>query len=1060
MKCPFIQGSCIGRECPGWSLGKCFLEIFLQKMDNISLKLDTLCNLTSITATAHLPQKKPDPATPSKAKITRIDPEGKTPGRHENLWDGSDTDERTPTETCGPKMSVEEPVRGNHTTTTREREPVAPQEEVFADFPLKVSDFSFLGDVMEELPRSRGGAPVRIEITELPMESSPAEELAAGPDDELAINERLLLTSGPATGSGVGAVPYDNISPEFYEDLVPAPQPLVDEAIVKDLTADETAGASAASGSANDEMPPADPTGESLSVEQVIKDIEDTTGDKTHGITHDIIPDTTDDIARASAQAREVAEGIQAIQVIDAETVASMEQVPVPEHVPPQVPPQLPSIEQVAVTRTPEEDSKDSAEAPAIHVIHEIDAQPVRAEEPAPVAAQPVVVQPVVAKEEPVPAQPREETAPMPEARAEPVPTPVAQAPLHPVMQQPVEKIPVEKIIEQSRLVAEPKPIIEAPKPAAVEEPPAPIQAAKEPTPGITPDAHEVPRAAASSTSTDTFTGPTQESARAAGAIEVSVEEMPGEGPDASASDPASWQPIDVIEARGGAVLGIDFGSALSKVALKPDSGSPATAIPLGLTAYDILHKAGLVSRFESENEYVEDSLIYFDHNEFVFCGALAKKLSMEGSETGEGRPAIQNLKSFLVRGGPNLQLHSDFFPASESMDLQSVLAVYLAYLVRLTRHYLSKRATKIPTDLDSTLRAFAIPTWIEERYKEDVKRLFRGAAAYAFCLERWLQDDLVKGVRLADLKAALDEARQYRMKLEDNLVGSIMTESVAAGNSRLIGLEHEKARPLTLLIVNVGAGFTDFALFSLNNQENRGAQPTAQVAYKGGVGTGLSVWDNALKTLLFNKVKDVPATRRKTNEFRIFKSRLELLARDIKEELLAGNEALAVDVSPVLPEPVMIERAELESSLPVKAALFGIRDGLRTYIKEAIKAVGMHRFDPAHTEILITGGGAYMPNVVDCVREAVATLGPAYPAKVRTDYVSALYASIPSIAALYPLLSVSLGVTEDELPDEQLAVPTAPAAPSQNTKGPQQPKVAVNSAGTAPRGINKLKLA
>jgi len=58
MKCPFIPGECLGRECPGWTLGRCFLESFLQKMDNISLKLDTLCNLTSITASAHVPSTK------------------------------------------------------------------------------------------------------------------------------------------------------------------------------------------------------------------------------------------------------------------------------------------------------------------------------------------------------------------------------------------------------------------------------------------------------------------------------------------------------------------------------------------------------------------------------------------------------------------------------------------------------------------------------------------------------------------------------------------------------------------------------------------------------------------------------------------------------------------------------------------------------------------------------------------------------------------------------------------------------------------------------------------
>ena len=66
MKCPFIPGACLGRECPGWSLGSCFLELFLHKMDIISLKLDTLCNLSSITVSAYAAATKSKEAGPEE----------------------------------------------------------------------------------------------------------------------------------------------------------------------------------------------------------------------------------------------------------------------------------------------------------------------------------------------------------------------------------------------------------------------------------------------------------------------------------------------------------------------------------------------------------------------------------------------------------------------------------------------------------------------------------------------------------------------------------------------------------------------------------------------------------------------------------------------------------------------------------------------------------------------------------------------------------------------------------------------------------------------------------
>jgi hypothetical protein len=938
MKCPFTPGACLGRECPGWSLGGCFLQLFLQKMDNISLKLDTLCNLSSITVSAYAAATKSKQAGPETPAGSDLASEIKA-NEQPTLWamaEATPGPEKTDTRLLkeAPLCEVLEstlsgiehrvPFRAGHVPETAsvaqqqdrtkpdvahvdvskgipfeaESELTIPARGFLPGFPAKVSEIMFTDEAAEaetgEDPEPAQG----IEAQELSLEVPAIEKLATEIIDELTVNERVLLAAQPTNGSGTTGVPYDGITPEFYDgssseepndvSAKPTPDSTLDNVVVAE------GELSVSSGPELQEQPAAKTGAGALSVEKLIDDITAQESDRGP------VPED-----RLSAE--------EAIDLTTGSTVAQE------------------TTGELAIVAQKVE-AAAAAQRPAIE------------EDP-----------------EPEPAQVTDSSA-----------------------------------VDVSSL----------------------------------------------------------ESVPSAAGIEVSVEEIQQPVDEVSpATDPASWVPVDLVEARGEAVLGIDFGSVLSKVALKPDGTSPAMAIPLALTAYDILHKAGLMSHFESRNEYVEESLIYFDPNEFVFCGSLAKKLSQEAAESGSGRPAIQNLKTFLVRGGANLQIHNDFFPASESLDSQSVLAIYLAYLLRLTRHYLDKRASKIAVDLDTTIRAFSIPTWIEDRYREDVKRLFRGAAAYAFCLERWLKDDLVKGVRLPDLRKALDEARQYKAKVEENLTGAIMTESVAAGNSRVLGLTNERVRPLTVLVVNVGAGFTDFALFTVSYPEARDAKLAAQVAFKGGVGTGLGVWDNALKTLLFNRVREVPAARKKVNEFRLFKTRLELQVKNIKEALMSSEEAIPVDVSPVLPEPVFIERSELESSLPVKAALFGIRDGLRMYIKEAIKAVGMHRFDPGFTEILITGGGAYLPSVVDCVREAVATLGPAYPSKVRSDYASALYASIPNIGALYPLLAVALGSTEKEYPDEQATA--APSAPTPTLGSASQNRVAAGAA----RGINKFRL-
>ena len=427
--------------------------------------------------------------------------------------------------------------------------------------------------------------------------------------------------------------------------------------------------------------------------------------------------------------------------------------------------------------------------------------------------------------------------------------------------------------------------------------------------------------------------------------------------------------------------------------------------MPLALTAFNILHKANMVAHYETENDFVEDSLIYFDNDDCVFCGMLAKQCYLDAARSGATRPPIQNLKTFFVRGGASLRIHDDFFPASEALTAQDVLSIYLAYLFRLTKDYLGSRPGQEPLDLDAVVRKFSLPACIEDRYRDEVKSMIVGAIAKAYCLEKWLKDELVKGVPLFRLREALTEATLLARTIQDDLSAPAMTEATAAGYNRILASVSEPKPPLSLLVVNVGAGFTDFALLTASrgtNGNGANGSPVTLLA-RGGVSTGASVWDTTVRTLIFNKLK-VSNGARRSNEFKIFKSRIEMELRGLKEKLIAAPDAVEVDASPFVLDSVRLTREELETSLPVKAALFTIRDGLRTYLKQAVRAAGIECFDPAVTEILVTGGGSFIPAVVECIRESASVLGPAFASKVRADYVSPFYASIPNIAHVYPL--------------------------------------------------------
>ena len=258
MKCPFTPGECLGRECPGWSLGSCFLELFLQKMDTISLKLDTLCNLSSITVSAYAAATKSKQAGPETAAGSDLASEI-TANEQPTLWAMAEaTPEPEKTDT---RLSKEAPLRevlesalsaieqrvpfhaghvpetasvaqqqdgtkpdDSHVDVSKgipfeaESEFTIPARGLLPGFPAKVSEIMFADEAVEA-EAAEGLEPAQaIEAQELSLEVPALEKLAIEIIDELTINERVLLTAQPTNGAGTTGVPYDGITPEFSDE--------------------------------------------------------------------------------------------------------------------------------------------------------------------------------------------------------------------------------------------------------------------------------------------------------------------------------------------------------------------------------------------------------------------------------------------------------------------------------------------------------------------------------------------------------------------------------------------------------------------------------------------------------------------------------------------------------------------------------------------------------------------------------------------------------------------------------------------------------------------------
>jgi hypothetical protein len=292
------------------------------------------------------------------------------------------------------------------------------------------------------------------------------------------------------------------------------------------------------------------------------------------------------------------------------------------------------------------------------------------------------------------------------------------------------------------------------------------------------------------------------------------------------------------------------------------------------------------------------------------------------------------------------------------------------------------------------------------------------GAIARAYCLEKWLQDELIRGVPIKRLREALVEAEKYHSEIQ-RVVGTDVTEPVAAGFSRICDLEIQPGFPAHLFGVDIGSGSTDFALLTISQPRNRDGL-LIHTFKQSGVDRGVGMWDNALKAILLNRLRDKAGLTSGHPQFQLVNARIDAQLMQIKEKVISSPEGFGVDVSPALSNPLFVTKKELETAQAVQGALSTIRSGLEQYIRDTKEWVSANTFAPERTEILVTGGGSFIESIVDVIRESVNILGSSYPRKVNNRYIPATYARIPGFGDIYPLIAVSLGSTERDYPEQK----------------------------------------
>ena len=432
----------------------------------------------------------------------------------------------------------------------------------------------------------------------------------------------------------------------------------------------------------------------------------------------------------------------------------------------------------------------------------------------------------------------------------------------------------------------------------------------------------------------------------------------------------------------------LDFGTAMSKAfAIQGDS----TPIELALGK-----RAG-------SSGYPVDSSLFISDGGILHFGPQAVELGTAAAELGRSR--FDSPKARLSMG-QQVDIHrapigKEINPTTTPMTEGELITLYLGYLTDLATTELEAQGYSRYCS-----RRFARPCWSEDRNKW-AEPLLRRMLAQAQVLADTFHGRWRDGIPLVEAKLAMEKLRELAA-LPDYLLGDGIPEPVAAAASLML-TEDEAQREL-FLVIDVGAGTTDFGLFLLQHN------PAKDVCLVRIVPNTIKVLEqagNRVDDLLKFFVLELEGIDKASPEGEHNLSFLQSTIRMQKEALFRDG---IVEVPLANRSRAVVDRDAFLASTRVKA----FNQLLQRQVLDVLNSTGdgfLDLMNDSHLNVVLTGGGADLPMVQSLAKDVVEVRGrrimrrpvPHVPAWISEQY--------PQFAPQYPQLAVAIGGANPVLP-------------------------------------------
>ena len=393
--------------------------------------------------------------------------------------------------------------------------------------------------------------------------------------------------------------------------------------------------------------------------------------------------------------------------------------------------------------------------------------------------------------------------------------------------------------------------------------------------------------------------------------------------------------------------LCLDFGTAMSKAfAWDRDSDKP---MPLRIG-----RAAG-----EPVSPYALNSTIFISREGHVFFGQTA--VNHAAAADPERHQALQSIKDILTVGSmTDLRepVSRPFNPDEHPISRKDVVALYLAFL---TDSALLALREDHQEDSRNVPRSYTKPVFDQER-DEWATNILNECAAVGQALTDRFSGQWANGIPLDDLRKVVDATEAGRFTQEKHLVveSEVLPEPVAAFAGRVRNIVPEQSRRRLMMVIDAGAGTTDFAMFARVESEDgmrlfriKNSVTTIRVA-------GDSV-DNALMDYLLQQANVGEGHSRRGAVIADLRRDIRL----IKEELFGNGSVTRQLVNDMKTEAQLDEFEECP-------AMVQLRKAMKAKFDEVLSGIDRSWLSFSELEVFFTGGGASLGMVTGLADQSV----------------------------------------------------------------------------------------